>query len=162
MPMGSEDATPKNRPETDAIFAHRKHINTEAEANEKMLRFSMDAKASVHVGPFARGGKRRVRTSAGDHDVHPEATVTPVGMFLSALEEWLLSGVTSKVTSECRGDRLVEWWKSVKERFSYSKTLLITVDHGPENHRRRPQFLQRLLACAHQSQLTICLASSPP
>ena len=43
-----------------------------------MLRLAMDAKASVKVGPFARGGKSRVPTIAADHDFHPDATVTPV------------------------------------------------------------------------------------
>jgi hypothetical protein len=36
--------------------------------NEKMLRISMDAKATVKVGPFAHGGKSRVLTKASDHD----------------------------------------------------------------------------------------------
>ena len=55
-----------------------------------MLRLSMDAKASVKVGPFARGGKNRIPTSAADHDFHPDATVTPVGIFLPALDELFL------------------------------------------------------------------------
>ena len=60
----------------------------------------MDAKATVKVGPFARGGKSRVRTSAADHDFQPEATVTPVGIFLPTSDELFLYGVTSKVTSD--------------------------------------------------------------
>jgi transposase len=122
----------------------------------------MDAKATVKVGPFARGGKSRVRTGAVDHDFHPEATVTPVGIFLPALDELFLYGVTSKVTSDCLVDRLVEWWESVKERFSHIKTLLINVDNGPENHSRRTQFMQRLLEFVHQYQITIRLAYYPP
>jgi len=54
----------------------------------------MDAKATVKVGPFARGGKNRVGTSAADHDFHPTATVTPVGIFLPASDEFFLYGVT--------------------------------------------------------------------
>ncbi len=73
-----------------------------------------------------------------------------------------LYGVTSKVTSDCLVDRLVEWWESVKERFSHIKTLLINVDNGPENHSRRTQFMQRLLEFVHQYQITIRLAYYPP
>ena len=81
----------------------------------------MDANAPVKVGPFARGGKTR-------------ATVTPVGIFLPTLEELFVYGVTSKVTSDCLGDRLAQWWESVCERFSAITTLVINLDNGPENH----------------------------
>jgi len=47
----------------------------------------MDAKATVKVGPFARGGKARAYVAAADHDFQPVATVTPVGIFLPTLEE---------------------------------------------------------------------------
>jgi Rhodopirellula transposase DDE domain len=67
----------------------------------------MDAKATVKVGPFARGGKSRVPTQAADHDFEPLATVTPVGIFLPAYDELFIYGVTSKVTSDCLIDRLV-------------------------------------------------------
>jgi hypothetical protein len=45
-----------------------KQRNEEADADEGVLRLSMDAKATVKVGPFARGGKSRVLTKAADHD----------------------------------------------------------------------------------------------
>ena len=61
-----------------------KQINEQADADEHVLRISMDAKATVKVGPFARGGKSRVPTKAADHDFGPVATVTPVGIFLPA------------------------------------------------------------------------------
>ena len=70
----------------------------------------MDAKAIVKIGPFARGGKSRVPTKAADHDFHPEATVTPVGIFLPAFDEFFCYGVTSKVGSRLSGgsfERLV-------------------------------------------------------
>jgi hypothetical protein len=65
-----------------------------ADAADTMLRISMDAKAIVKVGPFARGGKSRVPTIAADHDFHPDATVTPVGIFLPAWDELFLYGIT--------------------------------------------------------------------
>lgn len=126
------------------------------------LRISMDAKATVKVGPFARGGKSRVPTKAADHDFQPMATVTPVGIFLPAFDEIFFYGVTSKVTSDCLVDRLIEWWENVKERFSQITTLVINLDNGPENHSRRTQFMQRLLEFVERYQLTVRLAYYPP
>ena len=116
----------------------------------------------IKVGPFARGGKSRIPTKAADHDFEPVATVTPVGIFLPAFDELFLYGVTSKVTSDCLVDRLVDWWEPLKERFSHIKTLLINLDNGPESHSRRTQFMQRLVGFAQQYHLTVRLAYYPP
>jgi transposase len=137
-------------------------VNGEADAEDTTLRLSMDAKAVVKVGPFARGGKSRVLTKAADHDFEAQATVTPVGIFLPALDEFFLYGVTSKVTSDCLVDRLVQWWESVKDRFGQIKTLVINLDNGPENHSRRTQFIQRVLAFVQKYQISVRLAYYPP
>ena len=139
-----------------------KQRNEEADADEHMLRISIDAKATVKVGPFARGGKSRVPTKAADHDFGAAATVTPVGIFLPASDELFLYGVTSKVTSDCLVDRLSDWWESVKARFAHITTLVINLDNGPESHSRRTQFMQRLLEFAQRFHLTIRLAYYPP
>lgn len=101
-------------------------------------------------------------TSAADHDFEPEAKVTPVGIFLPAFDELFLYGVTSKVTSDCLVDRLLDWWENVKERFPHIKTLLLNLDNGPENHSRRTQFMQRLMEFVNQYQINIRLAYYPP
>jgi transposase len=139
-----------------------KQRNEEADADEKMLRISMDAKATVKVGPFARGGKSRVLTKAADHDFQAQAKVTPVGIFLPGSDELFLYGVTSKVTSDCLVDRLIDWWETVKERFSQIKTLLINLDNGPENQSRRTQFMQRLVEFCQHYHINIRLAYYPP
>ena len=114
------------------------------------------------MGPFARGGKSRVPTEAADHDFQPAATVTPVGIFLPATDELFLYSVTSKVTSDCLVDCLEQWWERVRRRFAQITTLVINLDHGPENHRRRTQFMYRLLTFVQQSGLTVRLAYYPP
>ena len=139
-----------------------KQINEEADADKQSLRISMDAKATVKVGPFARGGKSRVPTKAADHDFQPRATVTPVGIFLPTFDEVFFYGVTSKVTSDCLVDRLIEWWESVRERFSQITTLVINLDNGPENHSRRTQFMQRLVGFVEQYHIDVRLAYYPP
>jgi transposase len=137
-------------------------VNQAADAAPDTLRISMDAKASVKVGPFARGGKSRVPTQAADHDFQPEATVAPVGIFLPATDELFVYGVTSKVTSDCLVDRLVQWWERMRSRFAHITTLVINLDNGPENHSRRTQFMYRLVAFAQQYGISVRLAYYPP
>ncbi len=127
-----------------------------------MLRISIDAKATVKVGPFARGGKSRLPTAAADHDFHPVATLTPVGILLPTLDELFVYDILSKVTSDCLVDCLEDWWDQVRGRFGDISTLVINLDNGPENHSRRTQFMQRLVIFAQRSGLTVRLAYYPP
>jgi Rhodopirellula transposase DDE domain len=122
----------------------------------------MDTKATVKVGPFARGGKSRVPTQAADHDFEPVATLSPVGIFLPATDELFLYGITSKVTSDCLVDCLVQWWEKVRTRCTHITTLVINLDNGPENHSRRTQFMYRLVAFVQHYGITVRLAYYPP
>jgi DDE family transposase len=137
-------------------------INQAADAADDVLRISMDAKATVKVGPFARGGKSRTLVMAADHDFAPDATLTPVGIFLPASDELFIYGVTSKVTSDCLVDRLGQWWETVRERYAHITTLVINLDNGPENHSRRTQFMQRLVDFVQRYRVNIRLAYYPP
>src|SRR5713101_7722392 len=137
-------------------------MNAAADAAPDMLRVSMDAKATVKIGPFARGGKSRVATAAADHDFAPDATLTPVGIFLPASDELFVYGVTAKVTSDCLVDRLGQWWETVRDRFAHMTTLVLNLDNGPENHSRRTQFMQRMVEFVQQYGVTVRLAYYPP
>src|SRR5207249_7383316 len=148
--QSSQDATPKKIPETDAIFTRVAEVNWAADAAADTLPISMDAKATVKVGPFARGGKSRIPTAAADHDFQPLAKVTPVGILLPALDELFLYGITSKVTSDCLVDCLTRWWEAVRERFPQITTLVINLDNGSENQSRRTQFMWRMVEFAQQ------------
>src|ERR687884_115075 len=153
----SRRVSPKKVPQTDAIFDQVAAVNQAADASETVLRISIDAKATVKVGPFARGGKSRIPTVAADHDFHPTATVTPVGIALPALDELFLYGITSKVTSDCLVDCLMRWWEVVHERFAHITTLVINLDNGPENHSRRTQFMRRLVEFVQHSGIRVRL-----
>lgn len=137
-------------------------INQAADATEDTLRLSMDAKATVKIGPFSRGGKSRIQVAAADHDFAPEATMTPVGIFLPTLAELFFYGVTSHVTSDCLVDCLAQWWETVRERFAHITTLVVNLDNGPENHSRRTQFMQRLVDFVRHYRITVRLAYYPP
>jgi hypothetical protein len=136
--------------------------NQSADTVAHVLRLSMDAKATVKIGPFSRRGKSRVAVQAADHDFKPTGTLTPVGIFLPEFDDLFLYMVTSKVTADCLVDCLERWWLSVRDRFAYIDTLVLNLDNGPENHSRRTQFMARLVAFAVRYQLTIHLAYYPP
>jgi len=137
-------------------------VNAAADADTQVLRISMDAKATVKVGDFSRGGRKRVPVKAADHDFTPSARVTPVGILLPQSDELFVACVTSKVTSDCLVDVLEQWWQRVRHRWAGVKTLVINLDNGPENQSHRSQFLKRLLEFGDTYKLSIHLAYYPP
>jgi Rhodopirellula transposase DDE domain len=137
-------------------------VNRAADAAPEVLRVSLDAKATVKLGPFSRRGKSRVPVAAADHDFQPAGTVTPIGLLLPELDEFFLYAVTSRVTSDCLVDRLAQWWAATRERFAHITTLVLNLDNGPENHSHRTQFVARLAQFAADAGLTIRLAYYPP
>lgn len=153
---------PKKVKQTDAIFDRLKQVNPEADRADDTLRVSIDAKATVNVGPFSRRGKSRTRTKAADHDFKPTATLTPFGIFLPEHDDLWLYVARSKVTSDFIADRLEQWWQEVRLRFLRVKTLVINLDNGPENHSRRTQFLKRIVEFARKYGLVVQLAYYPP
>jgi transposase len=153
---------PKRIRQTDAIFEQLKQVNPQADRSDDTLRISIDAKATVNVGPFSRRGKSRTKTKAADHDFKPEATLTPFGIFLPQYDDLWFYMARSKVTSDFIVDRLEQWWQEVRLRFLRVKTLVINLDNGPENHSRRTQFLKRMVGFAREHRLDIELAYYPP
>jgi Rhodopirellula transposase DDE domain len=153
---------PKKVKQTDAIFEQLKTVNPEADRADDILRISIDAKATVNVGPFSRRGRSRTKTKAADHDFKPKATLTPFGIFLPQSDDLWLYMACSKVTSDFIVDRLEQWWQEVRLRFLSVKTLVINLDNGPENHSRRTQFLNRIIEFARKYGLRVQLAYYPP
>jgi Rhodopirellula transposase DDE domain len=153
---------PKKVKQTDAIFEQLKQVNPQADRAEDTLRISIDAKATVNIGPFSRRGRSRTGTKAADHDFKPEATLTPFGIFLPQYDDLWLYMTHSKVTSDFIVDRLEQWWQEVRLRFLNVKTLVINLDNGPENHSRRTQFLKRVVEFARKYGLVVQLAYYPP
>ena len=160
--QGGQVPPPKRVKQTDAIFEQLKQVNPEADRADDTLRISIDAKATVNVGPFSRRGRSRTKTKAADHDFKPEATLTPFGIFLPEHDDLWLYMARSKVTSDFIVDRLEQWWQEVRLRFLSVKTLVINLDNGPENHSRRTQFLKRIVGFARKYGLEVQLAYYPP
>ena len=153
---------PKRVKQTDAIFEQLKVVNPQADRADDTLRISIDAKATVNIGPFSRRGRSRTGTKAADHDFKPEATLTPFGIFLPRYDDLWLYMARSKITSDFIADRLEQWWQEVRLRFLSVKKLVINLDNGPENHSRRTQFLKRVVEFARKFGLVVQLAYYPP
>jgi transposase len=153
---------PQRVPPTDAIFEQLSRINPEADEAPDPRRLTLDAKATVPLGPFARRGRSRTGTEAADHDFKPEATLTPFGILLPEDDDLTLYMTGSKVTSDCIVDRLKDWWEFNRERFPAVTRLVLNLDNGPEHHSRRTQFLKRRVDFARETRLDIELAYYPP
>jgi len=152
----------KKIPETDAIFEQLSQVNAQADADDTVLRMSLDAKASVWVGDYSRGGRSRISVKAVDHDFQPDAKLTPFGIFLPQHDELFLYFTASKVTSDFMVDCLMDCWITLRQRFPQVTTLVLNLDNGPENHSRRTQFMKRLTAFVDHFQVTVDLAYYPP
>jgi transposase len=152
----------KKLPQTDAIFDRLKLENTEAGASEDTLRLSLDAKASVKIGLFSRGGRTWAEVKALDHDFKADAKLTPFGILLPRYGELSLYFAQSALTSDFIVDVVEMWWQGIKGRFPKVRTLLVNQDNGPENSSRRTQYVKRLAAFTEASGVKVRLACYPP
>ena len=154
--------TKKKIKETDAIFAKVKAVNQAADEAATVLRLSWDAKATVKLGDFSRGGKNRLKRKAGDHDFKVDGILNPFGILLPQWDDLTVYFTPSPVTSDFIVDMLERWWPGKQKQFPHVDTLVINQDNGPEIQSRRTQFLKRMVEFAWTHQLLIRLAYYPP
>ena len=119
-----------------------------------------DAKATVKLGPFSRGGRNRNKIEAADHDFGG-GSLTPFNILLPKYDELFISFAESKVTSDYIWDRLDDLWPEFRNKYNPS-TLLLNLDNGPENSSRRTQFIKRAVDFANTNQVKVQLAYYPP
>lgn len=132
------------------------------QADKSVLRLSMDAKATVLIGDYARGGKNRLLIKAADHDFQPEDKITPYCILLPDYDRAYLYFTSSRVTSDFIADCLLDCWTQIATDFPEVKTLMLLQDNGPENHSRRTQFMHRMVHFADQLQRNVQLVYYPP
>ena len=102
-------------PQTDAIFETVHRINAEADADPGTIRISIDTKTTVPIGNLSRGGKSRSGHQALDHDLEPDAKLTPFGIHRPDTGETWLSFTTGRATADFMVDRLSEIWPTLKK-----------------------------------------------
>lgn len=137
-------------------------MHAAASTDETVLRLSLDSKAAVKIGMFARGGKTRAHLQAADHDFAADERLTLFGIFLPELDEVYFYISPSHITADFMVDCLQRFWDDYGHTFPQVTNLLLNLDNGPENHSRRTQFMARLTDLADSTQLSLKLAYYPP
>lgn len=121
----------------------------------------MDAKATIKVGPFSRGGYNRYGLRAWDHDFKPDTILKLFGISIPATDETFFYFTESYVTADFIVDSLEHLWPSIKEKYN-PHTLVLNMDNGPENNSRRSQFMKRMIDFSKRYSVNISLAYYPP
>jgi hypothetical protein len=153
---------PKKVKETEAIFAHVHEVHRQVAAEVQTLRLSLDSKATVLIGPFARGGQSRTGTQGADHDFKPEGVLTPFGIFRPQTSASELFFTDSKVSSDFMADCLDRWIQERAETLTEVRKLVLDLDNGPENSGQRSQWLLRMALLAQKYQWVVVLVYYPP
>jgi len=151
----------KKIPQTDAIFQQIHKLNREADKMDGVLRISLDAKATIKVGPFSRRGRSRRHERALDHDFAADCVLNLFGFHLPAHDNTYLCFSESKVTADFIVDALESLWPTLKEDYN-PHTVVLNLDNGPENHSRRTQFIKRIVDFAYSNSVVIRLGYYPP
>lgn len=122
---------------------------------------SSDAEADVNAGPFSRRGYSRQKEQAADHDFAPDTVLKLSGIFLPAYDENHFYFTESSITADFTADSPEDLRPCIKNRFDLH-TSVPNFDNGPENSRRRTQFIKRIADFAQKKQIDIYPAYYPP
>ncbi len=136
----------------------------QAASEPETLRISLDTKAKVKIGEFSRRGVLRGAKAvrAADHDMHPDAVLTPAGILeVDSRQLNLIFGI-SRDTSDFVADAMELWRSNRRIVYPDVRRLLIDLDNGPEIASSRTQFMKRLVEFSDRHQLTLELAYDPP
>lgn len=123
----------------------------------------MDAKATVNIGEYSRGGKTRGDNQASDHDMGCEEKYVPFGIVDEDSGQLHITFGSSYKTSDFVVDSLQQWWDTLTpQQQQHTELIQIKVDNGPENSGVRTQFLNRLVSFGDQIGKPIQLLYYPP
>jgi len=149
---------------TDAIFNNNKEKDKEAKMSVgRIVRLSLDCKATVKPSESSRGGLTRGHNKASDHDFYNLGSYTPCGIVDEDTGKLVINIGSSFKTSDFIIDSLYLWWNTVPPE--EQKTIMkihIKADNGPENSGVRTHFLKRMLEFADAIGKEIQLMYYPP
>jgi Rhodopirellula transposase DDE domain len=132
-------------------------------ASQQVKRWSIDGKAPVHIGDGSRGGRTRGDDEACEQDLGRKDKDSPCGMVEEDGGQLHLTFGSSYKTSDGIVETLEAWWTALDEAEQVAMTRLqIKMDNGPESSGRRPQFLQRMVACCDAMGTPLQLLYYPP
>lgn len=124
---------------------------------------SIDCKATVNIGEYARGGKTRGDNQALDHDMGCTEKYIPFGIVDEDSGQLFITFGSSYKTSDFIVDSIKAYWDSISdEEKNETKKLQFKIDNGPESSGVRRQFLQRMITLADEIKKPIQLLYYPP
>lgn len=136
-------------------------MNHLADTTPGYLRLSLDTKATIHLGPYSRGGYSRQHVVACDHDFAPETDLKLFGILAPATDDLWFFFTEGAVTADFIVDRFDELWPVWRRQFR-PHTLVVNMDNGPETQSRRTQLIKRLVEFARTNYVNLELAYYPP
>jgi Rhodopirellula transposase DDE domain len=149
---------------TDAIFNNIEEKDTAAKMSAgRVVRISLDCKATVKPSESSRGGLTRGHNKASDHDFYNLGSYTPCGIVDEDTGKLVINIGSSFKTSDFIIDSLNLWWRSVPQEEQQTIVKInIKIDNGPENSGIRTHFLKRIVEFADIICKDIQLIYYPP
>ena len=145
------------------IFANVHEHDEKAVNDISICRISIDCKATVNIGDYARGGKSRGDNQALDHDTGCTEKYTPFGILDEDEHQLTIEFGSSFKTSDFIVDSLQNWWgKLPTKKKKVIKLIQIKSDNGPESSGRRTQFLKRMVEFVDRTHKSVHLLYYPP
>ena len=164
LPIAESGAskTPKKLPATDAIFDNL-HRQSARLNDGSIRRLSLDCKATVKLGAYARGGKTRGKHQASDHARGCTEKYIPCGMVDEDSGALHIHFGSAYKTSDFMVDTVQQWWESLTPaQQQRTQQIQLKMDHGPESSGVRTQFLNRMVAFVDTIGKPIHLLYYPP
>jgi hypothetical protein len=123
----------------------------------------MDCKATVKIGPFARGGHTRGEYKASDHDFGSTEHYIPCGILEEDTAQLHVTFGSSAKTSDFIVDTLTAWWQGLsRQEHGAIDQIQLKMDNGPESSGVRTQFLRRMVQLVDAIGKPIQLLYYPP
>ena len=129
----------------------------------RVKRLSMDCKATVNIGAFARGGKTHGEYKASEHDFGGTAKYIPCGIVEEDTAQLYVTFGSSAKTSDFIVDTLAAWWQGLPAQEQHTiERVQLKMDNGPESSGVRTQFLYRMVQLVDTIGKPIQLLYYPP
>jgi hypothetical protein len=123
----------------------------------------MDCKATVKLGPFARGGQTRGEYKASAQDFGSTEHYIPCGILDEDTAQLHVTFGSSAKTSDFIVDTLTAWWQGLsRQEQGRIDQLQLKMDNGPESSGVRTQFLHRMVQLVDTIGKPLQLLYYPP
>jgi len=133
------------------------------QATPGVKRLSLDGKATVKLGAFARGGQTRGDYKASDPDFGSTQPYIPCGILDQETAQLHVTFGSSAKPSAFIVDTLTAGWQGLSPQEQHAiERVQLKMDNGPESRGVRTQLLQRMVHLVDTLGKPIQVLYSPP